>query len=114
MQSKTALILLVAFFATVTTLLTGFSIGFELCSDRPNITTAAVIVACMAIASWGYVYHLFFIDVEAEAKQVDPALLAYQKQKEEEHASFLAWQSDKEAKEKAAFEAYQQRNKYSC
>jgi len=59
MQSKTALILLVAFFATVCTLLAGFGIGFELCSDRPNITVAAVVVACMAITAWAYLYSLW-------------------------------------------------------
>ena len=59
MQSKTALMILVAFFATVCTLLAGFGIGFELCSDRPNITTAAVVVASMAIAAWGFLLSLW-------------------------------------------------------
>lgn len=59
MQSKTALMALVAFFAAVCTLLAGLGIVIELGQDRPNITVAAVVVACMAITAWAYLYSLW-------------------------------------------------------
>ena len=59
MQSKTALMLLVAFFATICTLLAGLGIVIELGQDRPNITVAAVVVACMGLAAWAYTYSLW-------------------------------------------------------
>ena len=114
MQSKTALILVVAFFALVCTSLAGCAIGWELLyAVRPDITLATVIVLCMGIMSWVGVYALCCSD-EEKAVQVDPDLLVYQKQKEAEHIAFLVWQSEKEAKEKADLLEYQQRNKYSC
>lgn len=113
MQSKTAAILVVALFALVCTSLAGCAIVWEmLYAVRPDITMATVIVLCMGIMSWVGVYVLCCPD--EEAKQIDPDLLAYQAQKEAEHASFLVWQSEKDAKEKADLLEYQQRNKYSC
>ena len=115
MQSKTALILLVAFFATVCTGLVAYAIGFELCSDRPDLSNPGlVVVASMAIAAWGFFYSLWERPAPIVEEEVDPELAAYHKAKEAEHASFLAWQSEKEEKEKADLLEYQQRNKYSC
>lgn len=117
---KVVLIMMLTLLAVLGTSALGYSIWFEVTHPSPyasKIGEPAWIIACaMTLGSWAWAYYLFFIDgkVEAEAKQVDPDLLAYQKQKEAEHASFLAWQAEKEAVEKAALEEYQRRNKYSC
>lgn len=61
MQSKTALMILVAFFATVCTGLASWAIGFEvLYADRPDISNPSMlVVACMAITAWAYLYSLW-------------------------------------------------------
>ena len=84
--------ILVAFFATVTTLLAGVGIGFELGQDRPNITVAAVVVACMAIASWGFLFSLW--ERPAPTVEVHVAEEVAPTTSTQEDVWFVAYQAD--------------------
>lgn len=103
MQSKTALILLVAFFATVCTGLVAYAIGFELCSDRPDLSNPGlVVVASMAIAAWGFLFSLRERPAPAVAEEVAEEVAPTATSSSD--AWFAAYQAD-QARMQAAWEA---------
>ena len=105
MQSKTALILLVAFFATVCTGLVLWAVGFELLyAVRPDLAHPAIwAVAGMGLAAWAFLFSLWEQDAptvveEQVQEEVAPATSSAQ------DAWFVAYQAE-QARMQAAWEA---------